>query len=236
VRSVCQLKEGDSPTNRPTTSNPTRPPITNTDPPAVLTNRRITRQEGFELVPGVHLNAVSAANPAWPPSCFDPRQRPLDLLPPNQPSKFHLVGPTNPTDQPNRPTNRPITPQGTPVFTAPYVFMRDEAYWPQPQEFMPERFLPVSGRAQQRRHAINSSRLCACLHACMSSPGLVGLEEVIRLDGRSFSPLTDRRELHTPTGGLGVRAHHRGGVDPFRGRRPEVHRLAVRAERERDRA
>ncbi|GBF96779.1 cytochrome P450 [Raphidocelis subcapitata] len=57
-------------------------------PPAIMTNRRVTKQEGFELVPGVKIK------------------------------------------------------KGMSIFTAPYCFHRDEAYWPRPLEFLPERFLP----------------------------------------------------------------------------------------------
>jgi len=31
------------------------------------------------------------------------------------------------------------------IFTAPYCYQRDEAYWPAALEFRPERFLPVRG-------------------------------------------------------------------------------------------
>ncbi|KAI8476255.1 MAG: cytochrome P450, CYP711 clan [Monoraphidium minutum] len=57
-------------------------------PPAILTSRVITRDEGAVIAPGVTL------------------------------------------------------PKGTNVFTAPYCYQRDEAYWPRPLEFAPERFLP----------------------------------------------------------------------------------------------
>ncbi|KIZ06916.1 cytochrome P450 [Monoraphidium neglectum] len=57
-------------------------------PPATLTSRVVTKQEGMTLIPGVTLK------------------------------------------------------KGANLFTAPYCYQRDEAYWPRPLEFAPERFLP----------------------------------------------------------------------------------------------
>lgn len=57
-------------------------------PPAIMTNRRVNRDEGFQLLPNLHIK------------------------------------------------------KGVSIFTAPYCYQRDEAYWPAALEFRPERFLP----------------------------------------------------------------------------------------------
>jgi hypothetical protein len=40
-----------------------------------------------------------------------------------------------------------VVPQNETIFTAIYCQHRDEAVWPAAEEFLPERFMPVSGRA-----------------------------------------------------------------------------------------
>ena len=58
-------------------------------------------------------------------------------------------------------THYDINLQGEKLYTAIYCYQQDEAFWPKPKDFLPERFLPVSekrgglGRVGYRRAAIS---------------------------------------------------------------------------------
>ncbi len=84
-----------------------------------------------------------------------------------------------------------IVPSGIPLFLGIYSVHRDPAVWPRPEEFIPERFLPVgvSGRRETKR--MNTAKgMCGKLFSSVLMTGDVHslLLFVCFLHGRIRNP------------------------------------------------
>jgi len=114
-----------------------------------MTHREVSKDAGFELLPGLKMNKVRGGcglvgSGCWP-GLKSSRTQPHSVCVCSLFLPVCLFNPSALTPPRLRPRNQPPTnAQGEMLYVSNYCVQRDEEYWPKALEFLPERFMPVS--------------------------------------------------------------------------------------------